>query len=79
MRLEIDGDGRRHDVASVGSVCAMEARGGVRRKILRGAKPADLPIAQPTTYQLAVNVKTVHTLGLAIPPHVAAQVTEWVQ
>jgi putative ABC transport system substrate-binding protein len=48
-------------------------------KILRGARPADLPIEQLTTVEFAVNVKTAQALGLTIPPDVAAQVTEWVQ
>jgi putative ABC transport system substrate-binding protein len=47
-------------------------------KILRGAKPADLPIEQPTAFEFVVNLKTAQVLGLTIPPDVAAQVTEWV-
>jgi putative ABC transport system substrate-binding protein len=48
-------------------------------KILRGAKPADLPVEQPTQFQFVVNAKTAQVLGLSIPPEVALQVTEWVQ
>jgi putative ABC transport system substrate-binding protein len=48
-------------------------------RILRGAKPADLPIEQPTTFEFVVNLKTATALGITIPPDVAAQVTEWVQ
>jgi len=46
---------------------------------LRGAKPAELPVEQPTAFELAFNVKTAQALGLAIPPSVAAQVTEWIR
>jgi putative ABC transport system substrate-binding protein len=48
-------------------------------KILRGAKPADLPVEQLTTVEFAVNVKAAQALGLMIPPDVAAQVTDWVE
>lgn len=48
-------------------------------KILKGARPADLPVQEPDTYELVVNQTTAQGLGITIPPEVARQVTEWVQ
>ena len=78
-RLPIMCDAREY--VQVGGLIsyAADARDLFRRssmyvdKILKGAKPADLPVEQPTKFELVINLKTAKQIGLTIPPNVLAR------